>query len=293
MLPLATGDTDRVLGFAARAEQLGFDGVFGFDHLFPPGAPPDRPSLEVYATLAAVAAATERIRVGTLVTRASLRSVGMLAKQVACLDEASAGRFVLGIGTGDEVSRGEHEAFGLPLLDPGDRREHLAETVSALRALFAGAAWPGGRLVPAIAGPLLAPPRSPGGPPIWVGGASEQAVRLAARLADGWNGWDLPSSRFAARAALLREAAGGRAVEATWAGVLLVGTDAGEVERLASARRGRGLDATWAGPVEQAEAFLGELRDAGAGWAIALAAGPPDRVELIAERILPRLRAQA
>jgi alkanesulfonate monooxygenase SsuD/methylene tetrahydromethanopterin reductase-like flavin-dependent oxidoreductase (luciferase family) len=51
VLPLATEDAGRALAFARRAEALGFDGLFGFDHLFPPGAPPDRPSLEVYATL--------------------------------------------------------------------------------------------------------------------------------------------------------------------------------------------------------------------------------------------------
>ena len=51
MLPLFSGDAERVLAFARRAEEQGFDGVFAFDHLFPPGAPADRPSLEAFASL--------------------------------------------------------------------------------------------------------------------------------------------------------------------------------------------------------------------------------------------------
>ena len=58
MLPLFSGDTDRVLSFARRAEELGFDGLFAFDHMFPPGAPPDRPSIRAFSTLGAVAAVT-------------------------------------------------------------------------------------------------------------------------------------------------------------------------------------------------------------------------------------------
>ena len=73
VLPLFSGEPERVLAFAERAERLGFDGVFAFDHLFPPGASADRPSLEAFSMLSAVAARTERIAVGTLVTRATLR----------------------------------------------------------------------------------------------------------------------------------------------------------------------------------------------------------------------------
>ena len=57
-----SGDVERVLAFARTAEELGFDGVFAFDHLFPPGAASDRPSLEAFTTLSAVAVATRRRR---------------------------------------------------------------------------------------------------------------------------------------------------------------------------------------------------------------------------------------
>jgi alkanesulfonate monooxygenase SsuD/methylene tetrahydromethanopterin reductase-like flavin-dependent oxidoreductase (luciferase family) len=290
---MGSGDGGRVLAFARRAEELGFDGVFAFDHLFPPGAPPDRPSLEAFTTLAAVAATTERIAIGTLVARASLRPAGLLAKQAAVLDDVSGGRLVLGIGSGDKVSRAEHEAFGLPSLEPGPRREHLGETVRAVRALLSGRAFDGGAHVPPVAGPLLPPPVRPDGPPIWVGGASVATARLAAREADGWNGWGLDVETFASRCATVREVAGDRAVEATWGGAVVVGHDPDEAEHLAARRRRRGLvDDAFVGSARAAAAWLTRLAEAGASWAILLAAGGPGRVELLAERVVPLVAAR-
>lgn len=291
VLPMATSDAARVLGFARRAEELGFDGLFVFDHLFPPGAPSDRPSLEAYATLSAVAAVTARARIGTLVTRASLRAAGVIAKLAASLDDISGGRFVLGLGTGDAISRPEHEAFGLPYLGPGVRRDHLVETVGAVRSLLRGDPWMGGAHVPAVPGPLLPRPRTPGGPPVWVGGASEATALVAASLADGWNGWGLSLARFRQRVTAIRERAGGRAVEATWGGPLVVGQDLAEAGRLLQARVARGIAAdVWAGDIEGAASWIQELRAAGATWAIVLPAGAPDRMELIGERVLPLVR---
>jgi alkanesulfonate monooxygenase SsuD/methylene tetrahydromethanopterin reductase-like flavin-dependent oxidoreductase (luciferase family) len=294
LLPLTSSDPDRIVSFARRAEELAFDGVFAFDHFFPPGAPSDRPSSEVYASLAAVAAVTERVTIGTLVTRASLRSAAMLAKQAVSLDDISAGRFVLGIGTGDELSKAEHDAFGLPYLGPGVRREHLAETVRAIQALFRGDEWPGGVHVPAMSGPLLPRARTRSGPRVWIGGAARAAVRLAAREADGWNGWNLSVDAFAARAALLREEAKGRRVEATWAGAAIVGRSDDEAQEQLDDRRARGItDDAFAGDLAAAARWLERISAAGASWAILLAAGGRDRVELIAEHLLPRIATLA
>jgi alkanesulfonate monooxygenase SsuD/methylene tetrahydromethanopterin reductase-like flavin-dependent oxidoreductase (luciferase family) len=290
VLPMASADAERVLTFARRAEELGFDGLFAFDHLFPPGAPADRPSLEAFATLSAVAAVTERVAIGTLVARASLRSAGLLAKQAATLDDLSGGRLILAIGTGDALSRAEHEAFGIPYLGPAVRRAHLEETVRAVRALLRGEAFPGGAHVPPIAGPLLPPPVRPGGPPLWIGGVSEGTARLAGRLADGWNAWALDPPTFASRLAAVRAEAGERALETTWGGAMVVGRDRDDAERLAVARRERGIrDDAFVGDVDAAVGWLGALADAGATWAIALAAGGLERVELVAERVLPRV----
>ena len=294
ILPLFSGDPERVLSFARRAEGSGYDGVFAFDHFFPPGAPSDRPSLEAFTLLAAVAAATDRIALGTLVTRASLRPAGLLAKLAASLDDVSGGRMVLGIGTGDPIDRPEHVAYGLPYLEKPERREHLEQTIRAVKALFDSRAWQGGSLVPAVAGPLLPPPVTPGGPPVWVGGFADEVVRIAGREADAWNGWGMSIPEFARKAGILRDAAAvsTREVAATWAGIVLVGEDEDEAGRMLDARDKRRFLETnvWAGGADSFLSWLERLEAAGASWAVLVPAGPPDRMELIAERVLPEAR---
>ena len=294
VVPLFSGDPAKVLRAAREAEELGFDGAFAFDHFFPPGGPRDGAALEAFTTLAAMAAVTERIRLGTLVTRASIRPTGLLAKTAAWLDAASGGRLILGIGTGDPIDRPEHEAYGLPLLGKADRRAHLQETLVALRALFRGETFPGGSWVPPLRGPLRPPPTQDGGPPVWVGGQADEVVRIAARLADGWNGWGLDPEAFSAKARTLHESAAeaGRTAEPTWAGIVLVGEDRAEADRLLADRRGRGLDdPSWTGTADDLATFLAELGVAGATWAAMVPAGPPDRRRLIGERVLATVRA--
>lgn len=293
VLPLFSGDTLRVVAFARRAEDLGFDGVFAFDHFFPPGAP-GRPSLEAFTTLAAVAAATSRVRVGTLVARAVLRPAGMLAKLAASLDVISGGRMILGIGTGDWIDQPEHERFGFPDQALRERRVHLAEVVAAVKALLAGGRYEGGQSVPGLSGPVLPRPVQPGGPPVWLGAQADDVVRMAGRLADGWNGWGLEPPAFARKVKLLYDAAEterpSRTVEASWAGIALLGNDEAEAERLLEVRRGKGLEEpAFTGAPDRFAAHLRALADAGAAWTVVVAAGPGDRVELLAERVLPAL----
>jgi alkanesulfonate monooxygenase SsuD/methylene tetrahydromethanopterin reductase-like flavin-dependent oxidoreductase (luciferase family) len=303
VLPMFSSDANRVLRFAERAERLGFDGVFAFDHLMPLGGPADGPALECFASLAAVAATTERVSLGTLVARASLRAPGLLAKQAASVHAMSGGRLILTVGTGDRLSKREHDAFGLPYLGPGDRRRHLEQTVAAVVDLFTGREWRGGDDIPPIRGPLL-PSVSADRPAVWIGGTSEAAVTSAATLADGWNGWGLPLDVFASRAERLRveerrladERAPGLAdrVAATWGGVVLVGRDRPEVdallERRAAADKVPPPNSWIVDAVGLVENLL-RLRDAGASWAILLPSGPEDRVDLIAEVALPALTA--
>ncbi len=293
ILPMFSGDAAKVIAAANSSESLGYDGVFVFDHFFPPGGSPDRPALEAFTTLAAVAASTERVRVGTLVTRAVLRPPGLLAKMMSTIDLISGGRTILGIGTGDPIDLPEHHAFGFPNLTVRERRAHLAETVTALKALFEGRTYEGGQHVPPVAGPLLPPPVQAGGPTVWVGAQSDEVVKLAGRLADGWNGWGLGPEEFRSKAKLLAEEAeqAGRITEATWAGIVLVGQDDEEVEALLERRhRSNMIDAlSWSGTAERFVEHLRDLADAGATWAIMVVAGPAGRRELIAERVLPRL----
>jgi alkanesulfonate monooxygenase SsuD/methylene tetrahydromethanopterin reductase-like flavin-dependent oxidoreductase (luciferase family) len=293
ILPLFNDRPRRALDAANEAESLGYDGVFVFDHFFPPGAPSDQPALEGFTMLAAVAEATERIRIGMLVTRASLRPPGLIAKMASVIDAQSGGRLILGMGTGDPIDEPEHQAFGFPTLGVEDRRAYLREAIEALKALFEGRTYEGGVHVPKLTGPLLPPPSQAGGPPIWVGALAEPVVRIAAAVADGWNGWGLAPERFAKKVAILREACAesGRDVEPTWAGIVLVGEDEADAERLREERLRKGMaEQAWTGSADQLVELLANLRDAGATWAIMVPAGPGDRRRLIGERVLPALR---
>ena len=294
VLPMFSGDPAKVIAAAQASEQLGYDGVFAFDHFFPPGASPDRPALEAFTTLAAVAASTERVWLGTLVTRAVLRPPGLLAKMASTIDVMSEGRMILGIGTGDPIDRPEHDTFGFPNLGVKERRAHLAETVSALKALFAGSIFEGGDYVPRLEGPLVPPAVQTGGPPVWIGAQADEVVRMAGRLADAWNGWGLLPDRFRVKAAILAEeaAAANRRAEATWAGIVLIGEDKADVDRLLESRRQKGMtdELAWAGPADDFVEYVRELADAGAEWIIMVLAGPAGRRELIAEQVLRALQ---
>ena len=284
-LPVFADDAAKPLAFAARAVDLGFHGLFAADHLFPPMGPAF-PSLEPFTTLSAVAARHPGVTVGTLVTRVTLRPAGMLAKQAAALDHLSGGNAVIAIGTGDAISVPEHEMFGFGSAPIAERRAKLEETILALKALLGGEPWTGGSQVPALSGPVLPPPVRAGGPPIWVGGVADAAVDVAARVADGWNGWGLDADGFVARAERLRAA--DRDVEATWGGIAVVGEDPDDLDRLLRDRADRGLSVgdVWTGTVTELRGFADRLASAGCGWAILLPGGPPDRLDVIARALL-------
>lgn len=285
-LTVFTADPAKPLAAAARARATGFDAVFASDHLFPPGAP-ERPSLETYTLLSAIAAANPGLGVGVLVTRAGFRPPGILAKQAAALDQLSGGRSILGLGLGDANGRAEHRALGLAYPPAAERAELLEETAAALRSLFRGKPWSGGAHVPPLAGPLL----PPGSPAVWVGGVSDRVLGVAARAADAWNAWGLDAEAFAARAGDLARLAqeAGRAPEEvppTWAGIALVGEDDASLRRLEEDRAAKGISMQiWRGTVDQLRGLRDAVAAAGGTWLIAVAAGPPDRSELIADTL--------
>jgi len=184
-LPSFQSEPDRVLAVAKAAEDAGIDGVFLFDHLFrrrgdAVGAE-RRPALELLTMTAAVAAVTERIAVGTLVARATLRPPGTLRAAFDTLARIARGRIIAGLGGGDDESIAEDTAFGVLPGDPvpaGSGRK--ADDVGAYRLERLRAT------VEALAGRHY---------PVWVAGVSPAAVRLAAERADGWNRWGgLPTS---------------------------------------------------------------------------------------------------
>jgi hypothetical protein len=109
-------------------------------------------------------------------------------------------------------------------------------------------------------------------------------------VADAWNGWGLDAEAFAAKAELLRRLADGRPVDPTWGGIALVGADRGDLDRLVAEREERGLslDGVWTGTAPELAAFVDRLERSGATWFVVLPAGPPDRLDLIADVLLRR-----
>ena len=141
------------------------------------------PVLEAWTTLTAAAMVTERVTVGTFVTNVMNRHPAVLARMAATLQEASGGRFRLGIGIGGHPD--EHEAYGIPFPPPTERAVHLREAVAVLRALWTGGpATRRSELYPlqdAYAHPIPAPP-----PQILIGAGSPAGARIAAEIGDGW-----------------------------------------------------------------------------------------------------------
>ncbi len=113
---------------AVRAEELGFDVVLAADHVGPERAP--------MPTLAAIAARTDRIRLGTLVLNNDMRNPVHVAWEASTLDRLSGGRFELGLGAGHTPA--EYDATGIERSAPGDRKRRLAESVEIIRDLLDG-----------------------------------------------------------------------------------------------------------------------------------------------------------
>ena len=282
-LAVFTTEVEKPLAVAGHAAGAGYELIVAPDHLHPPGEK-TRPSVDAYTLLSAVAATNPGVGVGTLVSRASLRPVGLLAKQAAALDHLCGGRGIVGLGAGDRMSRLEHETYGVPFPDVPERLAGLGETAEALRTLFRGEPWHGGDHVPPIAGPLL-PPASP---PVWIGGLSDGVLRVAARGAEAWNGWGLGLEPFTERVERLRGYVQerGRAVEEvppTWAGIALVGEDRADLETLERAREDQGLPGDlWRGTAGEFRGFIEALAALGTTWCIVLPAGPRDRIDVVA-----------
>ena len=181
-------------GVVQAADGGGLDTVWLADHLLQadPTSEPDSEMLEAYSALGFIAAHTERIRIGTMVTAATFRPASVLIKAVTTLDVLSGGRAWLGIGAGYHVD--EARAMELPLPPTRERFERLEETLRLAVQMWAGDASPfEGRhlhLERPVGNPLpLSQPR----PPILIGGMGERrTLRLVAEYADACNLFDIP-----------------------------------------------------------------------------------------------------
>jgi probable F420-dependent oxidoreductase len=202
---------ETLLGWAERAEALGFGSVWLSDHLFLDisryGAPPaDHGCFDPLVALAAIARRTARVRLGTLTLCGPLRPATVLAKALATLDVVSGGRLTVGLGAG--WYEPELAAAGLALEPPGVRLAHLAESVQVLRGMFGGGPFSfDGRYEQADKARCQPLPVQRPAPPIWVGGKGDRLIDLAGRHADGWNtAWIWTPQAWSGRAALLDQA---------------------------------------------------------------------------------------
>ena len=293
-------ETAPLLAMAERAEGAGFDSVWIGDSITA------RPRHEPLTLLAAVAARTKRVRLGTGVLLPGLRQPVVLAHIVGTLDRISEGRVILGIGiaTDGPAIRREFAAVGVPF----ERRVgRVLETVEICRALwsrdhvsFSGTHF---TLDDATVEPKT---HRPGGPPIWIGGSGPTALRLAARF-DAWfpSG---PSVEFFAEhfpGILAAARAAGRAPDAvTGAAYVTLALDADpaaaerrlhqflETYYSAPARTILARQACYAGPLDGCVEWLQRWIDAGASHINLRFAGGDQlaQVDEAAARILPRLR---
>ena len=190
--------------FALRAEATGFDSIWLYDHLL--FRRPDKPTLgiwEIWTLLSALAEATERVELGTLVLCVPFRNPALLAKMADTLDEVSGGRVILGLGAG--WHQPEFDAFGFPFDHKVDRFEEALKIMAPLlregTVDFTGtyASAPNCELRPR--GPR------PSGPPLLVAARGPRMLRLTAQYADAWNGaWYGNPTNFEADVATLHAA---------------------------------------------------------------------------------------
>jgi alkanesulfonate monooxygenase SsuD/methylene tetrahydromethanopterin reductase-like flavin-dependent oxidoreductase (luciferase family) len=175
-----------VVARARFAEALGFDGIWGFDHFQPLYGEGPGECFEGYTTLAALATATERVRLGLLVTGLTYRPVSLLAAEAITIDHASHGRLDLSLGAAwfDK----EHHELGIEFPPTGARVDLLDDSLQILRRVFTeDHVTHEGRQASVHDLTLL--PRPVQSPlPIWVGASGEQrSLPLVARHADAWH----------------------------------------------------------------------------------------------------------
>jgi F420-dependent oxidoreductase-like protein len=299
--PQQGADYFTLLRMARATEELGFDAFFRSDHYLKIGPVSGLPGpTDAWITLAALAAATERIRLGTLVSPVTFRLPGPLAISVAQVDQMSSGRVELGLGTG--WFDAEHAAYGVPFPPLGVRFSMLEEQLAIITGLWT---TPVGQTFSCLGqhysvtdSPALPKPAQQPKPPVIIGGSGQKRTpRLAAVYADEYNAaFDAVAGTQAAfdrvRAAV--EAAGRPASSMIYstAQVVCCGRDEAELKRRAEAigqepdeLRRDGLAGSPAEVVDK----IGQFAAIGAErmYLQVLDTGDIEHLELIAAEVLP------
>jgi alkanesulfonate monooxygenase SsuD/methylene tetrahydromethanopterin reductase-like flavin-dependent oxidoreductase (luciferase family) len=301
-------DPAPLLELAEEAEGLGFDSLWAGE------SPIARPRLDPLTLLAAVAARTERVTVGTAVLLASLRQPVLTAHALASLDRIAAGRLIVGVGAGFPLpaTAAEFEAAGVPFRQ---RVGRLHEAVRLWRMLWADPEGGGapvdfdGRYFQLRGLKLFPKPARTGGPPLWLAGSSPRALKETGASFDGWLPYPPAAAKYAsewATVAASAESAGvaGKPTAGLYATVLLEDDEPSAEQALdgyCQAYYGVGFDV-----MKQVQAFYGGTPAGCAEWLAGyLAAGaahvvlrfatladPRPMIRRAAEELLPLLRAR-
>lgn len=193
---------------AIRAEQSGYDSIWVSDHLLVPATGGRLPAIEIMepvATLAYVAALTNRIKLATSVIVMPYRNAIHLAKELATLDYLSSGRIIAGVASG--WLEAEFSALGVSFEKRG---AYTDEAIRLMRAMWSAEVPEFHGEFFNLSGMRFGPRPRAGNIPIWVGGISRRAIRRAVELGDGWHGTRMNPDQVAERIGWIREIAARR-----------------------------------------------------------------------------------
>lgn len=297
---------DDLLAVALEAERLGFGAFFRSDHYLHMSGDGLPGSTDAWTTLAGLARETSTIRLGTMMTSATFRHPGVLAIQVAQVDQMSGGRVELGIGAGWFTQ--EHTAYGIPFPDTKERFERYAEQLELVTGLWTtpvGERYAfDGQHYQLSDSPAVPKPTQTGGHrggvPVLIGGTgARKTPALAARYADEFNLPFVDEEFTALQFGRVRKAAedlGRDPDDLVWSNalVLCVGEDEAEIARRAAAigrevgeLRENGLAGTPAEVVEKITRFeaLGSQRI----YLQALDLADLDHLRLVAAEVMPHV----
>lgn len=297
--PTTTHDWPELARTVSWADGRGFYAAYVADHFMPNdphgAAPQDGPMLEGTAVLAALAASTQRLRLGTLVLGNLYRHPAVVANTAATVDHISGGRAILGLGAGWQAN--EHAAYGIDLLDTRARLDRFEEACRVVRGLLRDARTTMvGTHYRVVDAPCEPKPVQPALPLLIGGGGEQRTLRIVARYGDAWNTWSTPEV-FRHKSQVLERhcAAEGRdpaTIRRSTQAVVVVSTDPAVLEQA------RGREARYpmivGTPPQVVEALAGY---AAAGvdefivpdWAMGTGQRLADALELFASDVAPHL----
>ncbi|MEU1719880.1 LLM class flavin-dependent oxidoreductase [Nonomuraea sp. NPDC005692] len=290
------GDDDPALMIAQarHADALGFDSVWAGD------SPLTRPRVDPLLLLSAVAVTAPRLTLGTAVLLPALRHPILLAHQLASLDRIAGGRLIVGMGGGfpNASTEAQFDTIGVPFRT---RVSRLEESIEAMRRLWGGqGASFTGRHFDFRDVSLVPTPSRPSGPPIWLAGSGEPALRRVARLADGWLPYPPAVADYARERATI-EQEGSRPVTHALYATLSLDDDPAQaretlrrsIERYYNARLEavEKIQAMFAGRPSDAAEWLNSYIRAGARHVVIRLAADDHHaaLETVAARVLPLL----